>query len=144
MSDTDMNDLMDMTLDDLEDLPEFAVFPAGAHRALVTLEKKDVGSKPAIEMSMKLVEHLELANPAADEPLPEGSVSNTLFFLDNEFGRGKLKKICAVLGASLGTGNIGEIIEQTVDLDCAVITAVQVDKKDPDKKYCNVKELTVA
>lgn len=142
-----MNDsidsLLDMQLDDLEDLPEFGSFPAGAHRCFATLEQKEVNGKPAVELSLKLIEHLELANAAEAKELQAGSIASTLYFLDNEFGRGKLKKICAVLGAHLGTGVLREIIDQTTDVECAVVTKLSANKKDPDAPYMDVKDIIV-
>ena len=141
---TDTNDLLDATLDDLEDLPEFAVFPHGAHRCLANMEIKEVNNKQCVELTLKLQEHLELANPAADAEMPVGTVSSVLFMLDNEFGRGNLKKIAKPLGEALGTGVLREIVEQCTDIEVAVITSTRKDKNDPDKLYLNIKELQIA
>lgn len=149
MSETD--DLLDATLDDLEDLPEFAVFPAGAHRCLATLSIKEVNDKQAVELELKLIEHLEFAEPASDQEMPAGTIASTLFMLDNEFGRGNLKKIAKPLGESLGTGVLRDIIEQTTEMEVAVITSIRRPNKkaiangtDPDARYLNIKELQVA
>jgi len=83
----EVDNLLDVTLDDLEDLPAFVVFPPGAHLCLATLEQKKIGEKPAVELKLKLVEHIELAD-GAEEPCAAGDESSSLFFLDNVFGRG--------------------------------------------------------
>ena len=137
------DNLLDATLDDLEDLPEFAVFPPGAHRCLATLELKEVNDKQCVELVLKLQEHLELANPAADAEMPAGTIASTLFMLDNEFGRGKLKKVAKPIGESLGTGVLRDIIEQCTDIEVAVVTSTRKDKNDPDKLYLNIKEIQV-
>lgn len=139
-----INDLLDATLDDLEDLPEFAVLPPGAHRCYASLGIKEINDKQCVELKLKLIEHLELANPAEDSALPEGSESSMVFMLDNEFGRGNLKKIAKPIAAALGTSSLKDTIEQCKHMEVAVITTQRKDKKDPDRVYLNVKELQVA
>jgi len=138
----DVNSLLDATLDDLEDLPSFQPFSAGAHRVLASMELKEINGKSAIELSFKMLETLELANPN-DEPPKANDTANTMFMLDNEYGRGNLKKVATPLGAALGATSIREIVEQTKDIECVILSSVRVDKNDPDKKYLQVKELNV-
>lgn len=139
---SDIDALLDSTLDDLEDLPEFKPFPSGAHQVLVTLSMKEVNGSQCVEMEMKAIATLELADPS-DEPLKEGDTANVLFMLDNEFGRGALKNIATPIGEALGTGVIREVIEQANDIECVVETSLRKDKKDPDRFYTNVKGLQV-
>lgn len=136
-------DILDAKLDDIDDLPEFAIFPAGAHRARATMEIKEVNGKRAVELSLSLIEHMELADPN-DKALPEGSQSSVLYMLDNEYGVGNLKKVAKPFGEALGTQVLKEIIEQVRDIEVAVLTTVRTDKNDPDKKYLGIKELHVA
>ena len=140
---TSIDDLLDATLDDLEDLPEFKAFPVGAHRVSISLELKEVNDKQAIELSMKAMETLELAHPAKDEPLKEGDTGNMLFFLDNEFARGSLKKITTPLAEALGTSTIRDLIEECKGVECVVATSLKKNKEDPDSPYMNIKELNV-
>lgn len=140
---SELDDLLDMELDDLQDLPTFDPFPEGAHRILLTLEAKEVNKKPAIELTMKIVETLELANPTEDEAPEVGAETNILYFLDNEFGQGNLKLITPILGKVFGTRNIREIVEQTTDLECLVLTT-QRKNKETGQVYTQLKELKVA
>lgn len=142
MSNSNVNDLLDATLDDLEDLPEFEVYPAGAHRVSVSTSMKEVGGKSAVEMRFKYLECLELSN-SDDIPPKEKDECSVLFMLDNEFGRGAMKKALTPIGAALGTRTIREVIEQCKDVECAIVTSIRKDKNDPDKKYLNLKELAV-
>lgn len=137
-----MDSLLDETLDDLEDLPEFKPYPAGAHQALATFEQKIINDSAAIELSFKLVETLELADP--QDTMPEqGATASTMFMLNNEFGRGNLKKCAMPFGEAMGLTTIREIVEGVKDVECVILTSIRTDKKDPDKKYLNVKEIQV-
>lgn len=143
---SDIENLLDATLDDLADLPEFKPYPDGAHQVLATMEAKTIGGKPAIELSFKLVETIELSSPVEEgaEPKP-GDQSNTLYFLDNEFGQGKFKKIAKVFKDALSLeGETNRVIvEQVTDIECVIVSNVTIDKKDKTKHYLNVQELQV-
>jgi hypothetical protein len=139
---SDLDTLLDSTLDDLEDLPQFAVFPAGASKCLATLSSKDVNKKPAIELSFKMVESIELVDPQATAP-KEGDQSSSLFFLDNEFGRGKFKAIAGYFADYVGSTRLRDIVEGVKDVEVILVSAAKVDKHDDTKIYLEVKELQV-
>lgn len=139
---SDIDSLLDATLDDLEDLPEFKPFPIGAHKVLVSLDLKKVNDKEGVELDMKAIETLELAD-TSDTPLKAGDSTSILFFLDNEFGRGNLKKVATPLGEALGVSKLREVIEAAKDVECVVVTSLRPDKRDPEKFYTNVKDLVV-
>lgn len=139
---SDLDNLLDATLDDLEDLPSFTPFPCGAHRVLATFEEKDINGNPAIELNFKLVETIELSD-ANDATPKEGDTSNTMFMLNNEYGRGNLKKCAMPFGAALELSKIRDIIEQVTDVECIIITGLRVDKNDKEKFYLQVKEIEV-
>ena len=141
-----LDSLLDMTLDDLADLPSFRPFHPGAHELLLTLEPKEVANKPCVEASFKLVATLELSEPLpeGEEENKEGDTASCLFFLDNEVGQGKFKALAAVLGEALDTGSLAEIVEQTTDMAITAVTGIQVDKKDATKKYLNLLEVAVS
>jgi len=150
----DMDDLLDMVLDDIADLPEFRPFTPGAHQATLSLTRKKIGDHPAIEADFTLVETLEYAEPsdadydetdkdAVDNRNKPGAKSSTAFMLDNEYGLGNLKKLAKPLAAALGVSKLSEIVDETTDIEVMIITKVRVDKKDPDKKYLDVTQLSV-
>lgn len=139
----DMDNLLDSTLDDLEDLPEFKPFPAGAHNVKASFSEKDINGNPAVELELTLIETVELSDPQ-DEMMAPGTSCSTAFFLNNEFGRGNLKKCAVPFGAALGFGTIREIVDGVKDVECLVLTTLRKDKNDPDKKYLNVKEIHVS
>ena len=132
LDDVDVDDILDMTLDDLEDLPTFEPYPAGAHRVSLSMELKTVNDKKSVEVELKLIETLELAEPLkGGEKAPvEGAETSILCGLSNKWGRGEFKSIATPIGAALGIASNREIIEQAKNIDCVVITWVQTSKKD--------------
>ncbi len=139
----DIDELLDATLDDLEDLPEFKPFSAGAHTATLSLTRKKIGDHPAIEANFILIETLELADSTEEAPSKAGDLASAAYFLDNEFGRGKFKELCKPLAAHLGVTKLSEIVEETQQLEVMIVTSIRVDKKDASKKYLNIIELQV-
>lgn len=140
---TEIDNLLDSTLDDLEDLPSFANYPPGVHKVLASLGMKEINGKKAVELSLKGIETIELVDAAGTEAIKAGDESSMLFMLDNEFGRGKLKAVLAALADTIGSRNNREIIEGTKDVECLIVTSLRKDKNDPDKSYMNIKELQV-
>lgn len=139
----DLDALLDGTLDDLADLPEFKPFPAGTHRVSATIAPKDIGGRFAFELTCTMIEPLELADPT-EEPPKVGDTASSAYLMDNEFGQGAFKKIAAVFVSALQLENSKRaIVEGVKDIECVIVSTIRVDKKDPDKKYFAVKELQV-
>lgn len=142
---TDIDALLDGTLDDLADLPEFKPYVGGGHQVLASLalkEIKDHGMCP--ELSFKYIELRQLENPQDEAPKP-GDEASTLFFLDNEIGQGKFKAMITVFGEHLdmiGQSNRA-IIEAVTDIECVILSTVTVDKNDSTRKYLNIIDLAV-
>lgn len=150
MSDSDnklnemgINALLDSTLDDLEDLPEFKPFPPGAHRARASLALKEVSGAQCVELSLKGLETMELAEPTKDVPIKEGDTASVLFMLNNEFGRGAFKAIAKPLAAALGINTTRELIDAAKEVEVVVVTTSKKDKNDPDRVFMKIKELQV-
>jgi hypothetical protein len=143
MSEMSIDDILDSSIDDLADLADFGVYPSGLHRVVINWEKKTVNNKPCMEMKMKLVETVELANPATDQPSNPGTESSVLFFLDNEFGQGALKNVMKVLAGACGTTSIKDTAEASNGMEVSVAIQTKPDKKDPDVKRMNIKKLFV-
>jgi len=138
---TNMNALLDQTLDDIADLPEFKAYPPGVHKILFTFDTKEVNGHPCVEGACKMIETLELAEPTRDVAPTPGAVASVLYHLDNEFGAGAFKLIAAPIGEMLGTRSNREIVEQTKNLECVIVTAYKANKEDKEKPYMNIKEL---
>lgn len=138
----DLDSILDSSIDDLADLPEFAVYPAGVHKVIIQWESKEINKHPCMELKMKAVETIELANPASDEPLAAGTEAGCLFMLDNEFGQGAFKSIIKTLAAATGTSKISEAAEASNGMEVQVVTKVR-QNKDKSQSYTDVKKVLV-
>lgn len=151
-----IDDLLDMELDDLADIPEFKPFPAGAHICTISWAFKTVSDQVCPEITLKAVRTEELTNPGAsetegDQPLVAGSTTSLIFMLKNkdgtknELGEGKMKELLKPLAAHLGTSKSRETMDAAKDLECLVVTKVRADKKDKDnvKYYTDIVNLQV-
>lgn len=137
-----------MTLDDIEDLPGFNVYPTGAYRVCLPdgITFKDINDKPAAEVKMVLEEVMEIADGALDDdekPPMVGDICSLAFFRDNKIGAFQLKSFMIPLSQSLGTKRIGDIIQQCKDMKLLVIMNRVNDKNDDSKKYPRVKKVAV-
>jgi len=140
-STTDLDSLLDISLDDIADLPEFKVFPAGAHRCTMKLEKKQIGTHPAWELKLTAIETVELADPA-ETPLVTGTESSVAFMMDNEFGAGNLKKVITPIAQHFGIGKMGELAEASNGTEVLAVTK-QRQNKDKTATYLDVVSLQV-
>lgn len=140
MPEMNLDSLLDSSIDDLADLPEFGVFPSGVHAVTIQWESKEVNKHPCMELKMKLRETVELANATDATPEP-GMESSCLFMLDNEFGQGNFKTIIKELAAATGTSKISEAVEASNGMEVQVVIATKPDKKDPTTMRMNVKKV---
>jgi hypothetical protein len=137
-----MDSLLDSTLDDLADLPEFKVFPPGAHKVtIVSMEPKKIGEHPAWEVRFKLVEHMELTNPE-EQPMLAGSECSVSYMMDNEFGQGAFKDLCKPLAANTGIGSMRDLKDAVKGTEVMIVTK-QRQNKDKTATYLDVKKLEV-
>lgn len=136
-----IDSLLDGTLDDLADAPEFKPFPAGTHKVIITILQKKIGTHPAFEVGMKAVETLELAN-SEEAPLATGATTSVAYMMDNDLGQGNFKKILASLAAHFGAKSNRELIAEAQNLEVAVVTKVR-QNKDKTQSYTDIVELQV-
>lgn len=139
----------DLDFDDLPELPSFAVPPMGTYTLKLVITSKVVAKKPAIEFEYEVMELLEQVDPT-EVPATIGNKFSVAYFLDNEFGQGKLKKSLMPLKEFFGTGNVAAIAE-----GCAgglVVTGTvksrldskgNLDNDGNPKKYADVVNLLV-
>ena len=140
---SEVDDLLDVTLDDLEDLPKFAPFPAGAYRCLISFLSETVNDKPCIKVSCKHTSTEELTDSTGDAPA-EGDEQSTLCFLDNEFGRGNLKELAQPFREHFGYTTIRDVVEGVKEVDCLIVCGKpKKDREDPDRFYPNIKSIAV-
>ena len=138
-----INDLLNATLDDLEDLPSFEPFPAGAHNVKASFSFKEIeGHGTCVDLKLVLIDTVELADPQDAQPV-EGSTCSALFMLDNEIGRGNFKKCISPFYIALDCTSNRQAVDDAKEIECMVVTSVRKDKNDPDRKYLNIREIAV-
>ena len=142
MSDANIDSLLAMSLDDLPDLPEFKVYPAGAHRVTMKFEKKQIGTHPAVEAKFTMIATEELTDPAKDQPVDAGTESSVAYMLDNEFGLGNLKDLLKPLAAHFGLSSIPEIMEAAANLEVVIVTKTR-QNKEKTQTYLEITQLIV-
>jgi len=142
MSDANIDSLLAMSLDDLPDLPEFKVYPAGAHRVTMKFEKKQIGTHPAVEAKFTMIATEELTDPAKDQPVDAGTESSVAYMLDNEFGLGNFKELMKPLAAHFGLSSIPEIMEAAANLEVVIVTKTR-QNKEKTQTYLEITQLIV-
>lgn len=148
-----IDSLLDGTLDDLADVPEFKPFPMGAHKVTIKWDIKEINSQPAIELSLTAVETIELTNPETDKPVAAGDTTNVMFMLkkkdgtNNDLAQGQWKELMKPLAAHFGTTSNKATMEASNGAEVLVITDVRksVSKTDANdiKFYSSIKSLSV-
>lgn len=137
-----IDSILAVSLDDLPDLPEFKVYPAGAHRVTISWEKKQIGEHPAVELKTKMIETVELTDPAKDTPVDAGTESSVAYMLDNEFGLGKFKEIMKPLAVHYGTTDLSKILEESNNAECLIVTKLRPNK-EKTATYMDITSLQV-
>lgn len=140
----DIDALLDGTLDDLADTPEFKPFVPGSYKVMFGLEADKKKPKSVYYGKMKMVEVLELADPSNSPPVKDDETSTRLD-LENEFGQGNMKKILGAMIAKFGKGPTNrEWIDKLMheQVECTVITDLRPNK-DKTVFYTNLVEIMV-
>lgn len=143
----DIDAMLDGTLDDLADMPEFKPYPVGTHAVVLTIVDKTapkdrVNNHPGFEVKMKAVETLELAN-SDDTPLVAGAETSVLYVLDNPIGQGSFKKLLASAAEHFGAKSNRELIADLQGATVAVVTR-QRQNKEKTQTYTDIVEMKVA
>lgn len=140
-----LDQLLDTSISDLADLPEFKQPPAGAHRCYFNLSAKEVGGEPALVMTFKVIETLELETPEKDKPLEAGDEFDITSTMTNEFGQGLVKSVAAKACLAQGIDpaalelpgaekvTLGEAFAAYIGGEVIAFTGLRVDKKDKSK-----------
>lgn len=144
----DIDSLLDSTLDDLADLPEFKAFPIGFHLVdldleLKTLDTKD-GKKSGVDGKFTYVEAVELSDPT-EVPPKAGDVANIFCDLGNEFGQGTFKMILAAIKPAFPEiVSNRDMITAAKKVRVAISTGLRKDKADPTRTYLQLKKIDLA
>jgi hypothetical protein len=139
--DFDINSLLDGTLNDLKDLPEFRPLPVGSYRAMFSIVP-DAKVKHIFFAKLKVIETMELAE-ATETPVEAGAEAQVRYDLSNEFGQGAFKKILAALAEHFGAKNNRALLEEVRNpVEVMVVTKQNLNKKN-GAVYTDIVELAV-
>lgn len=144
---------LDMSLDDLDDLPQYLQPPTGAYvmvmeEGIVEKDLPSVGDKepmPIFEIALKIKQVVEVEKSALDEDeeMPKPGDTFTLGFQrTNTFGMGNFKEFLKPIAKKLGQTNIGVIMGASKGMEVAVIL-VRTYNKAKQKNYTKVRKLEV-
>jgi hypothetical protein len=140
-TDFDINALLDGTLDDLADMPEFRPYPIGTYRLQFKIEadKKD---KTIFYSKLKVLETVELAD-ANDIPVEVGAEAQVRYDLKNEYGQGAFKKVLAALQEHYNAPNNRALLEEVKDyIEVVAVTKHNKNKKN-DQVYTDLEAIKV-
>ena len=130
--------LLDMSIDDIDDLPGFAVPPNGVYSLKFSTTIKVVNDKTSVEASFEIIEVLELNEPPRmDETLylatKPGTKFSTLFQVENETAMGKLKAMTLPIAAHFGERNMLKLITDTCAVAANLIITATVKQRNGKK-----------
>jgi len=148
----DMDSLLNQTVADLADTPEFRPFAAGAHRVTLAFSRSDKvkegASKPepVILGKMKLISTEEMVDPT-EAPMEVGAETTLRFQMDNEYGQGDFKKVADVIASHYKLTSLADVIAVTQEgIECLVVTSNRSGKKREDgtiPKFTSIVAITV-
>ena len=146
---TDVDALLDGTLDDLADMPEFKPFPVGTHKIKPHLESKKINGFSAIEFKVTAIETIELPSGSQDAPLAAGDSTNILYFLTHknpktmELGQGQFKELMKVCATAFGPDTNRNLIAKLNEMDEVVVVMGQRTQKDTGRVFNSIEMLHI-
>lgn len=148
----EINALMDQTaIGDLADMPEFINLPDGVHRCKATFGAKSMGGNLAWTIDLEVIETLELSDPSKDVPAAAGDKVTIIYGSGNEFGQGSYKAIMNSIMEQNGVditseeylkAPISSLIAELQNIEANFVTKQVQSKKDKDRKYTNIVDVT--
>jgi hypothetical protein len=137
---TNFDDLMDMNMTDVEDLPPVGIPPTGHYNLLVTAtrESKDGGNE-FVKFAYTVESVNEVKNPAEQDQAAVGM--NFVEFYSplkkdgtvNEWGMKFLKQSMAPFAAHFGGSSFSEVLTSIDKVSVAASLVRTVDKRDTDR-----------
>lgn len=137
---------LDMSLDDIADLPGFMTPPTGAYKVIqLSTERKEVGEHAAMELKFKLIDVLELNEDNLDEnetPPKTGDEFSMLFMLDNEFGVGALKAYLKPIAERAKTTSVKDTLKAGDNMELLLVLHRKFDRKK-DQHFSKIKQVAL-
>jgi hypothetical protein len=149
----DLDSLLDSTIDDLADTPEYRPFAAGAHTVMLSLARSEKIKaetdklEPVINAKLKLEKTEEMVDPS-EQPMEPGTETTIRFQMDNEYGQGDFKKVAGAIASHFKLKSLADVLSVAKDgIQCMVVTTNRVAKKKNQNgefaKFTSIVELTV-
>lgn len=148
-----VDDLLNASMDDLEDLPPIGVPPSGHYNLTVSFGVKEIGegeSKKEVIAAEYIVDAVnELRNNDEADDVKPGQQFTEFFHLTkkdgtkNVFGIGTLKERLKPFQARFNSNNIGELVKETKQIAIAATVVRKVNKKNEDQYNMNLKDVVV-
>lgn len=143
---------LDATLDDIELLPSFGMFPTGAYRVLLekgiqekTIEKSGLPTGYFFDVQMKLEAPGECDTSSFEfgEAAPNvGDVCNFLFDRQHKGGQSRFSEFTASIAAKFGCKTPRELMEKSVGISMLVVIKREKNKES-GRTYGNIKHAAV-
>lgn len=158
---TDINSLLDATLDDLADFQKFEPFPAGSYRFQLSWELPEDDEIVIVVMKLKNLECLDVPGVEEDKLPVVGKESTFWMRLQQKNGealtwpdgtpntqdQGRFKDILRILAPLFnpdGTLSNRQLMEASAGCELLGTLKVKASKKDKDQKFNEIKELVIA
>lgn len=147
-----METLLDQDISTIADLPTFNPPPKGAYKLLIKKVEADRMIEiekveyPAVSVQYSILQIVELANPedASKVKVTDEFNETFLFMKDTEKTKSAIKTCFKGVGEKLGITNLMAIINKLEGMEVYALVTQRKDKKDPDRVYANVSNVTPA
>jgi hypothetical protein len=142
-------DLLDISLDEIEELPGFECPYNGDYVLNLTASMKKINDKWGVEMQYEVVECLEKNNPEDPDTIP-GTKFSQLFFLEGKpeavkVAKSFLKILLRDVAEELGESNLLILVRDHLkNLRVRATVLRRKDKHEEDVYRPNVKNMTLA
>lgn len=148
------NDLVDFDLDEIEELPEFQVLPAGVYLVGGVSLTQPMSEKNGrqVQVNIKVLATSELAHPETDTPVADGTPFSWSAPLANPEGlfwikaaQDNIAKVTKGLGAMYGTKSFVELAQKFPGTQFAIVVANRSykDAAGEIRKSANIKTVIV-
>jgi hypothetical protein len=149
---SDMFDILDKSIDDIADLPSFAVPDTGIYGLRLTMEPKAINDKPAVVAHFEVRHIVELADASIPEAsrAKAGDKFDRAFFLkdnegnESEFGLSSLKEFVAVFEPHFNEKNLRTLVTNlATPIDITAKVVKKARKDDKEKFEARVSDITI-
>lgn len=148
-----LDDILDQSIDDLKDLPEFKIPDTGMYRLGIALSMKEINKKASIIANITVRELLELEDPSipeADRAKP-GDKFDIAFILKNDDGtrneiaEGRFKAFMDTFHKHFDDKSIRNVVTQHMvnPVGCTAKVVKKARKNDAEKFDAQLFDITV-